>query len=96
MKMPFGKYKGRCLRDVPHEYLRWLESNVDLFDPLQTAVACVIDGRPMPDEVNIDDMLDQVINGTVRDHEVPSNNNNRKCERSITFLGKSRLEIGQG
>ena len=29
MKMPFGKYKGRDIRDIPLGYLEWLLENVD-------------------------------------------------------------------
>ena len=25
MKMPFGKYSGRCLIDLPEEYLLWFQ-----------------------------------------------------------------------
>ena len=27
MKMPFGKYKGEDLEDIPVDYLMWLEEN---------------------------------------------------------------------
>lgn len=26
MRMPFGKYRGRCLIDLPDEYLLWFKS----------------------------------------------------------------------
>lgn len=28
-KMPFGKYKGRFLRDIPDSYLKWAIINID-------------------------------------------------------------------
>lgn len=28
-KMPFGKYKGKCLRDIPDSYLKWAIQNID-------------------------------------------------------------------
>lgn len=31
--MPFGKYKGEELEDIPVSYLIWVLENVDLFDP---------------------------------------------------------------
>lgn len=27
-KMPFGKYRGRFLKDVPIEYIRWAVMNI--------------------------------------------------------------------
>ncbi len=32
MQMPFGKYKGVAIADVPTRYLRWLLDNVDFYD----------------------------------------------------------------
>lgn len=29
MKMPFGKYKGEDIEDLPSDYLRWLAGNCD-------------------------------------------------------------------
>lgn len=28
-KMPFGKYKGRFLKDLPDDYLKWLIMNIE-------------------------------------------------------------------
>ncbi len=28
-KMPFGKYKDKCLRDIPDNYLKWGIMNID-------------------------------------------------------------------
>jgi hypothetical protein len=36
--MPFGKYKGRSLTDIPTGYLNWLLANCDLDHWLQGAV----------------------------------------------------------
>jgi hypothetical protein len=38
MKMPFGKFRGRPLRDVPDDYLGWLADNVDMKPRLRAAV----------------------------------------------------------
>ena len=38
MTLPFGKYKGKALRDVPDEYLAWLAGCDWLLDPLKSAV----------------------------------------------------------
>jgi hypothetical protein len=35
--MPFGKYKGRLVSDIPSSYLEWL-TTIDLSDALQEAV----------------------------------------------------------
>lgn len=36
--MPFGKYKGTPVEDLPADYLTWLWENVDLREPLRTVV----------------------------------------------------------
>ena len=36
--MPFGKYKGKALANVPAHYLMWLWENTDLRDPLKTYI----------------------------------------------------------
>lgn len=38
MKMPFGKYKGVLLADLPDDYLSWLATKLDLREPLRTQV----------------------------------------------------------
>lgn len=32
MEMPFGKYRGREIKDIPDNYLIWVLQNVDLWD----------------------------------------------------------------
>lgn len=39
MRMPFGKFKGYPVSELPREYLEWLQSNVDLRGRLASAVA---------------------------------------------------------
>lgn len=34
MKMPFGKYKGQDLEDIPDGYLQWVAENVTTHAPL--------------------------------------------------------------
>ena len=29
MKMPFGKFKGKDIEDLPSDYLKWVAGNVD-------------------------------------------------------------------
>lgn len=38
MKMPFGKFKGVEVSDLPEDYLLWLDEEVKLFGPLKRAV----------------------------------------------------------
>ena len=53
MRMPFGKYKGRELRDVPDSYLLWLLDNCEDISPtLREAIERHLDGgnRNLPVE----------------------------------------------
>jgi hypothetical protein len=47
MLMPFGKYKGHDLSEVPDEYLLWLTANIPLRDPLWSAIAAEITDREL-------------------------------------------------
>ena len=38
MKMPFGKYRGSPVEDLPDTYLWWLHDLEDLREPLRSAV----------------------------------------------------------
>ncbi|MGB5217572.1 MAG: DUF3820 family protein [Smithella sp.] len=38
MKMPFGKYKNWDLSELQDDYLEWLRFDIDLREPLRTAV----------------------------------------------------------
>jgi hypothetical protein len=41
--MPFGKYKGQALANVPAHYLLWCYENIDLRDPLKTYIVSNLD-----------------------------------------------------
>jgi uncharacterized protein (DUF3820 family) len=41
--MPFGKYKGEQLLDIPVTYLEWIYDNVDLRGDLAAGVKKAID-----------------------------------------------------
>jgi len=43
--MPFGKYKGRLICDIPEDYLEWFADNVKAKPLLAEAVAKAL-GRP--------------------------------------------------
>ncbi|RKZ24931.1 hypothetical protein DRQ26_06760 [bacterium] len=38
LRMPFGKYRGLPVTDLPPSYLRWLWENIELREPLRSAV----------------------------------------------------------
>jgi len=38
MKMPFGKFKGYDLADLPDNYLDWLWFEIELREPLKSAI----------------------------------------------------------
>jgi hypothetical protein len=48
-RMPFGKYKGLALDEVPRGYLEWLSGNVKLYGPLKVAVETLLSGEELPD-----------------------------------------------
>lgn len=41
--MPFGKYKGEQLLDIPVSYLEWIYDNLELNGDLEQAVSDAID-----------------------------------------------------
>ena len=45
MLMPFGKFKGQDVRDLPTEYLLWMLAKVALRDPLLSAIEEEVDER---------------------------------------------------
>ncbi len=38
MQMPFGKFKGFEIEDIPKSYLEWIGENLDLYGDLREAV----------------------------------------------------------
>jgi len=45
MRMPFGKFKGCEIEEIPTEYLRWLEGNIPLRGSLAIEVDRVLFGN---------------------------------------------------
>jgi hypothetical protein len=52
VKMPFGKYKGRRLADLPDDYLDWLLT-IDLRPFLRSAVAKEVARRVIDDQYRL-------------------------------------------
>ena len=46
MDMPFGKYKGEALEDIPIAYLNWLYENVELHGELEEAISEILYFQP--------------------------------------------------
>jgi hypothetical protein len=61
--MPFGKHRGKPVAELPLGYLRWLVDNVDLREPLLSAVEAVVNGGPLPCELDQDteDRINEII-----------------------------------
>jgi hypothetical protein len=49
VKMPFGKFRGIAVCDLPLSYLAWLSENVDLRQPLKAAIFAEIEDRETRD-----------------------------------------------
>jgi hypothetical protein len=49
--MPFGKYQGALVANVPRHYLRWLRDNIPLREPLRAHVARAL-GDPDADVID--------------------------------------------
>jgi uncharacterized protein (DUF3820 family) len=45
MIMPFGKFKGSPLEEIPDQYLLWLGKNVELREPLLSGVGLEFNKR---------------------------------------------------
>lgn len=43
MIMPYGKFKGQDMENVPSRYLHWLAENIDEGDPRNSAVCLAAD-----------------------------------------------------
>jgi putative quorum-sensing-regulated virulence factor len=51
MRMPFGRYRGELVTDIPDGYLEWLRSLDDLREPLREAVELEWEARSVAAEM---------------------------------------------
>jgi hypothetical protein len=45
VKKPFGKHYGEDLREIPIQYLEWIRENIDLREPLLSAIDAELERR---------------------------------------------------
>ena len=45
MLMPFGKYQGYELEEIPKSYLQWISEHLDLYGELREAIFDVLIGK---------------------------------------------------
>ena len=51
MKMPFGKYKGQELTEIPPDYLEWVTKNLTLTGDLADEIYRVLGTGPDPEQI---------------------------------------------
>lgn len=51
MEMPFGKYKGIDMEEVPNSYIIWLHENTELREPLKSYIDYIVD-TALKEEIN--------------------------------------------
>src|SRR5262245_27373604 len=67
MRIPFGRYKGELLEDLPFAYLEWLNEQDFLREPLKSAIKAEFERRTFSQERrihihNIDmDLIDDIV-----------------------------------
>ena len=49
MRIPFGKFKGYSIEDIPDDYFAWLQT-IELRDPLRAAICAEAKARQFKDE----------------------------------------------
>ena len=60
MEMPFGKFKGQEISEIPKGYLRWLENNTALRGAVADEVYDVLRGIPQRPVKNEDDIVQDI------------------------------------
>jgi hypothetical protein len=51
MKMPFGKHKGRELKEIPPDYLEWITKNLTITGNLAEEIYRVLGTGPDPEQI---------------------------------------------
>jgi len=51
MKMPFGKYKGQELTEIPPDYLAWVTNNLTITGDLADEIYRVLGRGPDPEQI---------------------------------------------
>ncbi len=80
MIMPFGKYKGRELKNIPRAYLEWLSEKVNLNKPLQHEVSYYLED-PMKRRKRVKIMI-----SCIRCKEVYNNTRCIKCGSMVKMI----------
>lgn len=62
--MPFGKYKGKPVRELTTGYCKTLHAKVALYGDLEKAIKTRL-GIPVPVELTEDEKIDQAIKMTI-------------------------------
>jgi hypothetical protein len=52
MKMPFGRYKGRDLSEIPTDYLEWISNNLTITGNLADEIYRVLGTGPDPEQIS--------------------------------------------
>ena len=68
--MPFGRWRGTPLCEVPPDYLRWLVSLPNLRDPLLTAVRVEVKRRRLAVQGQLFEPLNRL--GATMSHGLPA------------------------
>lgn len=74
VRLPFGKYKGRQLREVPLDYLTWLNTEfkgLERFDDLSWSVPKAVTALAEHEQSNVhlESMANMILNGDLCSEE---------------------------
>ncbi len=79
--MPFGKFKGQAISELPDYYLLWITENLDLREPLRGYIFAEIKSRggpavvgdvtlrvPAPDVAMVREIIDRGVRASAKVH----------------------------